>query len=75
MAASAVKVRQARAYLRRRGISTSQISPRRFASSSSEMGKSFSETLRFLAALLDERKPEKRYRQEAISAAARGESA
>lgn len=46
------EIRQARAYLNKQGITTSQIPPRKFAASSKEMGKSFRETLNFLARLL-----------------------
>lgn len=74
MAASPAKVRQARSFLRRRGISSNQISPRKFANSSEESNRNFSELLRFLGRVLDENKPESRQRQEDISAAARAEN-
>lgn len=73
MAASPAKVRQARAFLRNRGISSRQVSPRKLANSAEETGKSFTEILRFLGEVLDERKPENRYRQRDISKAAEGE--
>ena len=59
--------------MRRRGISSAQISPRKFANSSEESGKNFSALLKFLGRVLDENKPESRQRQEDISAAARAE--
>ena len=73
MAASPAKVRQARAFLRNRGISSRQVSPRKLANSAQETGKSFTELLRFLGEVLDERKPSSKYRQRAIDKAAEGD--
>jgi len=70
VAVSPAKVRQARAFLRNRGISARQVSPRKFAESAEEKDSTFTELLRFLGTILDERKPEKRYRQQAIEKAA-----
>lgn len=46
------EIRQARAYLQKQGVRSGDISPRKFAASSKEMGKSFRDTLNFLARLL-----------------------
>lgn len=47
-----LEVRQARAYLQKQNISSADIPPNLFAMSAKEMGKSFRETLNFLARLL-----------------------
>lgn len=46
------EIRDARSYLQKQGIRTSDISPRQFAASAKELGKSFRDTLNFLARLL-----------------------
>lgn len=46
------EIQQARAFLHARGVRTSDISPRHFVAVSHELGKSFSETLKYLALLL-----------------------
>lgn len=66
------EIRKARAFLRRRGISTSQISPRKFAAASKEQGKSFTELLKFIARLLDGAQNEATQRRENIFRAAGG---
>lgn len=71
--ASPAEVRAARAFLRKRGLSSHQISPRKFANAAKEKGKSFSELLMFLGRIMDADKPESRSRQENIRAAARGD--
>lgn len=45
-------VRAARGFLQQRGVRTSDISPRHFAASAKELGKSFTDTLKYLALLL-----------------------
>jgi len=45
---TAQEIRQARAYLQQQNIGTSQISPRKFAMTASELKKSFRETLNIL---------------------------
>jgi len=55
MAISAKQVRQARAYLQQRRITTGMISPRDFAASAEELGKDFKETLAFLKQMLARR--------------------
>lgn len=45
-------IREARAYLMSKGVKPSDISPRKFAAASKEMGKSFRETLNRLALLM-----------------------
>ena len=55
MAISAKQVRQARAFLQQRRITTGMISPREFAQSSEELGKDFRETLAFLKQMLARR--------------------
>lgn len=51
MIAAPKEVRAARAWLRKRGITTPMISPKRFASAAKELNKSFRETLALLARL------------------------
>lgn len=46
------EIKQARIYLQKQNITSAQISPRKFAASAKEMGKSFRDTLNFLARLL-----------------------
>lgn len=46
------EVRQARAYLQKQGVRSSDINPRRFAASAKETGKTFRETLNRVAILL-----------------------
>lgn len=46
------EIRQARAYLEKQGISTADINPKHFAASAKETGKSFRDTLNWLARLL-----------------------
>lgn len=45
------EIRAARAYLRRRGVGSAEIPPRRFAAAAKETGKTFSELLRLIARL------------------------
>lgn len=66
------EVRKARAFLRRRGIATHQVSPRKFAAASKEQGKSFTELLKFIARLLDGAQGEAAQRREKIHRAAGG---
>ena len=42
------EVRQARAFLRSKGITTQEIPPRKFASAAKELNRGFRETLRFI---------------------------
>lgn len=49
---SPAEVRQARAYLQQMGITSSQISPRKFAMTAAELKKSFRETLNILVLAL-----------------------
>ena len=67
------EVRKARAFLRRRGIATHQVSPRKFAAASKEQGKTFGELLRFIGRLLDGAQGEAAKRREKIFRAAGGE--
>lgn len=66
------EIRKARAFLRRRGIATHQISPRKFASAAKEQGKTFTELLKFVARLLDGAQNEAAQRRENIRSAAGG---
>lgn len=52
MAISAKQVRQARAYLQQRRITSGMISPREFAQASEEAKKNFHETLKLIRELL-----------------------
>ena len=47
-------IREARAFLRNRGLTTSDISPREFAKAAKELSKSFLETFKHLARLHNE---------------------
>jgi hypothetical protein len=67
------EVRKARAFLRRRGIGTHQIPPRKFAAAAKEQGKTFSELLRFIARLMDGAQNEAAQRREKIFKAAGGD--
>lgn len=71
--ATPLEIRKARAFLRRRGIGTHQVSPRRFANSSKETGKSFTELLAFIGRLLDGAQNEAAQRRENISRAAKAD--
>lgn len=51
-AAKPAEIRQARAFLQQRKIRTSDIPPARFVAVAKETGKSFAETLRYLALLM-----------------------
>lgn len=51
-AVSATDIRKARAYLQNRGVKSSDISPRRFASAAAEQGKGYAGTLKYLVLLL-----------------------
>jgi len=51
MGSSPAEVRAARAYLRKRDITTKEVPPRKFANASKELDKSFGETLRYLMVL------------------------
>lgn len=59
-------IRAARAFLRKRGIGTSEIPPRTFAVSAREMGKTFSELLRFIARLYQGRTDQSMTRAEIL---------
>jgi tRNA isopentenyl-2-thiomethyl-A-37 hydroxylase MiaE len=72
-APSPEEVRKARAFLRRRGIATHQISPRKFAAAAKEQGKTFTELLRFIGRLMDGAQNEAASRREKIFKAAGGE--
>lgn len=67
------EVRRARAFLRRRGIGTHQIPPRRFAAAAKEQGKTFTELLKFIGRLLDGSQGEAGRRREKIFKAAGGD--
>ena len=60
------EIRAARAFLRKRGIGSSEIPPRRFAVSAKEMKKSFSELLAFIARLYQGRTDESATRKEIL---------
>lgn len=45
------EVRQARAFLQKKGIPSSEIAPRRLVAARKELGGTFEDTLRFLAIL------------------------
>lgn len=51
-APTATEIRAARAYLQGAGVRTSDISSRRFASASKELGKGYRQTLKYLTLLL-----------------------
>jgi hypothetical protein len=51
-AVTPLEIRQARAFLQQRGVRTSDIAPRRFVAVAKETGKTFSQTLNYLALLL-----------------------
>lgn len=59
-------IRAARAFLRKRGIGSSEIPPRKFAISAKEMKKSFSELLAFISRLYQGRTDEASTRKEVI---------
>ncbi len=63
------KVREARSFLRRRNL-TPPVSPRTFARSAEEMGKTFSELLRFIMRLRRGQTQQSEQNQEIIRAAA-----
>lgn len=64
------EIRKARAFLRKRGIATHQISPRKFAFAAKEQGKTFAELLRFIGRMLDGAQNEAASRRENIRLAA-----
>ena len=63
------KVRAARTFLRKRSL-TPPVSPRTFARSAEEMGKSFSELIRFIMRLKRGSSQQSQQRQEVIRTAA-----
>lgn len=67
------EVRKARAFLRKRGIATHQISPRKFAAASKEQNKTFTELLQFIGRILDGAQGEAAKRREKIFKAAGGD--
>lgn len=69
MGISNTQVREARAFLRQRQL-TPPVSPRTFARSAEEMGKTFSELLRFIMRLRRGGTQQSEQRQEVIRAAA-----
>lgn len=46
------EIRKARAYLQKMDITSAHVSPRKFAASAKELGKTFRETLNFLTRLM-----------------------
>lgn len=52
MATAPVNIRKARAFLQKRNVPSQVISPRRFAMTAEELGKTFGETLKLLAQLM-----------------------
>lgn len=48
MPAKPPEIRAARAFLRKRGITSKEIPPRKFANAAKELGKTFAELLRYL---------------------------
>jgi len=50
------EVRQARSFLRSKGITTQEIPPRKFASAAKELDRGFREVLRFIITTQEERK-------------------
>jgi hypothetical protein len=60
------EVRAARAFLRKRGIGSSEVPPRKFAISAREMKKSFSDLLAFIGRLYQGRTDEASTRKEVI---------
>jgi hypothetical protein len=72
MAVSNSQVREARTFLRRRKL-TPPLSARTFARSAEEMGKSFSELLRFIMRLRRGETQQSQQNQEIIRAAAGAE--
>lgn len=59
-------IRAARAFLRKRGVGTSEIPPRTFAFAAREMKKSFSDLLRFIARLYQGRTDQSMTRREIL---------
>ena len=57
------EVRQARAFLRSKGITTQEIPPRKFASAAKELNRGFRETLRFIINTQEERNGNTRNRK------------
>jgi hypothetical protein len=70
MALSNSQVREARSFLRKRNL-TPPVSPRTFARSATETGKTFSELLRFIMRLRRGRTQQSEQNQEVILAAAK----
>ena len=46
---AAAEIRAAKSFLKRRGIDSDEVSPRKFAKAAKELDKSFNETLKVLA--------------------------
>ncbi len=69
-AASPAEVRAARAYLRQRSIKSSEVPPRKFASSAKEKGVGFGELLRYIARLYSQGQNQSTWRRETIRAEA-----
>ncbi len=70
-AATPAEIRAARAYLRQRSISSSEVPPRKFANSAKELNQGFAELLKFIARLYSGGQNQGTWRREAIQAEAR----
>ena len=70
MSAAAAKVRAARAFLRQRRL-TPPLSPRTFATSAEETGKTFSDLLAFIMRLKQGSQNQESQRRELLTAAAK----
>lgn len=64
------EVRSARAFLRKRGIGSGQVSPRRFAAAAKEKGDSFSELLKFIMRMYQGAQNQSSQQREVVKAAA-----
>ena len=69
MSTSAIKVRSARAFLRQRKL-TPPLSPRTFATSADETGKTFSDLLAFIMRMKQGEQNQEAQRREIVLAAA-----
>ena len=67
MAATPAEVRAARAFLRKRDISSKEIPPQKFANSAKELNKGFRELLRTIMRMRTGGQDQSRQRREAIA--------
>lgn len=75
MSATPREVRAARAFLHKRGVKASQVSPRKFANAAKEQDVGFAELLAFIARLYSAGQNQQQFRLDVIAKSATAEAA